>query len=272
MAYNEHSFPYFFKVWHYHEELELVLITKSVGTYFIGDEIDSFKPGDLFLIGSNVPHMLLNDKEYFLEDSELRAEALVIHFDKKLIQSDIFNLLEASKLKPFLQDVDRAIKFSPEVAQRIKRMMKQLPKRSDFERILMLLRLLEELSQDKDYHVVGSSGFSETYNGVQKKRMGKVYDYIFNNFKEPIALDTLAELSSMNKSSFCRYFKKHNGKTVSRYVNEIRVGYACKLLHENKLSISEICYESGYNNISNFNRQFRNLKGMSPSEFLGQYG
>ena len=271
LAFNTHNFPYFFKVWHYHDELELVLINKGIGTYFIGDEINSFKPGDLFLIGSNVPHMLLSDKEYFEENSTLSIEALVIHFDKKIIEGDIFNLLEAQNIKAFLSATKRAIKVGEKTALKVENLMLQMQKMSDFEKVLMLLKILEVISLGNAYSVISSIGFSEVYGTPQNKRMDKVYNFIFTNFKNNIALDQLVEISNMNKSSFCRYFKKINGKTVSRYVNEIRIGYACKLLQSGKLSISEICYDSGFNNISNFNRQFRNLKNMSPTEYLNKY-
>ncbi|MEC3908250.1 AraC family transcriptional regulator [Tamlana sp. 2201CG12-4] len=266
------SYPYFFKVWHFHPETELVLIRKSTGTFFIGDQMERFKPGDLFLIGSNIPHLLLNDEEYFDGDSELIAEAWVIHLDKEFMNNNLFDLPETAKLKPFLNDAKLGIKFSKKSALMIKNIFGELFGKPDYEKIIALLRMFQVLADDKkNYIIMSSPAFSDTYREGRHHRMVKVYDYIYGNFRKNIELKELASIANMNNSAFCRYFKKVNKKTVSRYVNELRIGYACKLLQEDVLNISEICYDSGFNNISNFNRQFRNIKNVSPSEYSKKY-
>ena len=268
---KKHSFPHFFKVWHYHSEIELVLITQSTGTFLIGDEMERFKPGDLFLVGSNVPHILLNDQQYFLESSDLRAEAMVVHFDHALIHNNIFDLPEAVSLKPFLEHAKRAMKFSSHTSELIKEQIESMFNMTSYQKILTLMKMFQILAEDTDSKVISSIGFSNNYRIESHRRMDRVYDYIFSNFKDHIELKKLAEISNMNKSSFCRYFKKMNNKTISRYVNELRIGYACKLLQENRCTISEACYDSGFNNVSNFNRQFRSIMNQTPSEYSKKY-
>ena len=268
---NRHSFPHFFKVWHSHSEMELVLVTKSNGTIFVGETMERFKPGDLFLIGSEVPHLWVNDKEYFDKFSKLRAEALVVYFNKGLTGNNIFDLPEAKRIKNFLGSIQHGIKFNKETGAKVKKQILKMSGVSDFEKILTLLKIVQILSHDNDYKILGSPMSLVRKQSDAFTKMDKVYEYIHSNFKEEIDQDHLVELVSMNKSSFCRLFKKINRKTVSRYVNEMRVGYACRLLQDNNLSVLEICYESGFNNISNFNRQFRLIKNQSPTEYIRKF-
>ncbi|SIR40652.1 AraC family transcriptional regulator [Maribacter ulvicola] len=262
-----HSFPHFFKVWHYHTEVEIILIKKSTGVVFLGNDMKRFQPGDIFFIGSNVPHMWQNDQQYYKSSTALKAESLVIHFDKSLLGSDIFRLPEAIEVGPFLKNTQYAIKFNSNKTAKFEEDIRAMFKMGNFEKVTFLLKLLFSLSKE-EYEVLGKGCKVIGLETEASNNMDKVYDYIYCNFKENIALDRLAELACMNKSSFCRYFKKMNHKTVSRFVNELRIGYACQLLQEQKYSITSICYESGFYNISNFNRQFRNIMKASPSDYV----
>ena len=134
-----------------------------------------------------------------------------------------------------------------------------------------LLDILHKLAKHKPFQLLSSEGFVNSFEGSQNLGLYKVYEYVFKNFSEPIYLKDVADLANMNPSSFSRFFKRVNRKTFSRYLNEIRVGYACKLLIENKYNVTSVCYKSGFNNISNFNRQFRSIKKMSPTEYFKHY-
>ncbi|MEO0473879.1 MAG: AraC family transcriptional regulator, partial [Bacteroidota bacterium] len=118
---------------------------------------------------------------------------------------------------------------------------------------------------------LASKGYVNAFQRTQNDTLDKIYEYIFQNFDQSISLEEIAGLANMNPSAFSRYFKRINQKTFSRYVNEIRIGFACRQLMEQKDNVSTICYESGFNNLSNFNRQFRLIKGISPSEYRKQY-
>ncbi|MCL6265163.1 AraC family transcriptional regulator [Flagellimonas myxillae] len=264
-----HSFPYFLKVWHYHPEIELVAVKKSTGVIFLGNDMERFQPGDIFLIGSNVPHMLLNDPKYFKPSSKLKAESQVIHFDKALLESDIFKFPEASEMVSFLDDARYTIKFDSAIHGVVEKKVRKMFEVGNFEKIILLLQLMIFLGTDAKYKVISKGDVAKTsMQAGTSHNMDKVYDYIYCNFRESVELDKLVDIACMNKSSFCRYFKRMNNKTVSRFVNELRIGYACQLLQENKFSITTICYESGFNNISNFNRQFRNIMDLSPSDYV----
>lgn len=264
---HHHFFPHFLKVWHYHPELELVYIKKSTGTRFLGDSIQKFQEGDLVLIGENLPHMWQNDEIYFTEKSSLSAEALVIHFNKDFAGKDFLNLPELSPIKELLEVAKRGILFKGNIKPTIARLLENMLQANDFERLIHLIQLLKFLSMGADLVLLSSPGFVDSFKREEKRRLDKIYEYIINHFREEITLEKAADLANMNTSSFCRYFKKTTSKTFSQYLNEVRVGFACRLLMEKNFNISETCYECGFKNISNFNRQFRNIAGMSPSEY-----
>lgn len=264
VTYN--SFPHFLKVWHYHPELELVLILKSTGTLFIGDGIVNFKEGDLVLIGENIPHMWLNDEKYFEEKSELKSEAIAIHFNKDFLGKTFFDLPEVRQIDQLIEQSNLGIKFY-EVDSGLIDEILLLNSIDPFNRITKLLTILDGLSKLKFEKLV-SSGFVKTFNKTENKTLDTAYEFIFKNFNQPITSKDVAKIVKMNSSAFSRFFKRMHRKTFTGYLNELRIGYACKLLIEQRQNITSICYDCGYNNISNFNRQFRKLKGMSPSEYI----
>ncbi len=265
ISYN--SYPYFLKVWHYHIELELVILLESTGTRFIGDSVEKFDKGEIVLIGKNLPHMWVNDDVYFEESSTLKAEAIAIHFKEDFLGDAFFRNPEMKHISSLLDKASYGVKFEGNNTKIIQQ-VKELSTHDDFKRVIQFLEILNQLSLSKDYKLLSSSGFVDTFRKSDNKNLYKPYEYIFNNFNKSISLDDVAKVANMNPSSFSRFFKRVNRKTFSKYLNEIRIGYACKLLIENKNSITAICYESGFNNISNFNRQFKAITGLSPTEYL----
>lgn len=261
------SYPYFLKVWHYHPELELVLILKSTGTRFIGDNIEQFDEGDIILIGKNLPHMWLNDKEYFEKESQLKAKAISIHFKEHFAGEIFLDMPEMKSIKKLIDRAKHGIKFSGDV-KLVTKWIKNIDKLEGFDKTIKFFKILDFLSKHNNYKLLSSNGFINSFQMTGKKNLEKVYEYIIKNFRENITLNDVADVACMNPSAFSRFFKRVNRKTFSEYLNEVRVGYSCKLLIENKSNISEICFESGFNNISNFNRQFKKTMKYSPTDYL----
>ena len=258
---------YFLKKWHYHLELELVVILKSSGTLFVGDNIEKFEVGDLFLIGKNLPHKFLNDDKYFQKNLNLTAKAIAIHFDEAFL-GDIFKVTAEMKLiSDLIANASQGIRFIA-VDEELKNKIVQLNNENNFVRIIQLLEILYELANHKNYEVLSSIGFKNSPNRVGNDVLDKMYDFIFDNFKNNISSKDIATAVAMNHSAFSRFFKRVQGKTVTKYLNEIRIGFACKLLLEANYNISNICYDCGFNNLSNFNRHFKEIKGMSPTDFI----
>lgn len=264
---NHNVYPNFLRVWHYHPEIELVVILKSTGTRFIGDSIEKFQEGEVVLIGKNVPHMWLNDEIYFQPDSTLEAEAYAIHFTRDFLGKEFFNIPEMKQISELLDRANRGVKFNGLNDDQIGRIMQLID--CDFTtRIYKVIEVLHDLSKHGDYELLASTSFLSSFQKTGNSRMDKIYAYVFENFNSGISASDVARMSGMNKSAFSRFFKKAHRKSFTRYLNEIKVGYACKLLLENKESITAIAYLSGFNNISNFNRQFKVISGMSPSDYL----
>lgn len=264
---SKHNLTHFLSVWHYHDEIELVYINKSVGTKFIGDSINKFQPNDLVLIGSRLPHLWLNDKEYF-DRSDLEAEAWVIHFHPACLGEGFFQLPELNKIGKLLQQAKVGLEINGKSKSSIIKSLAFMMDHDGSERFLELIKILCWIADEQDIKELSSLSFIDSYSNFSDSRLDKVYQYIFNNFKENVNLDTVAGLANMNSSSFSRYFKQVTNKTFTVFVNEVRIGFACKLiLEQNHLNIAEIGFQSGYNNLSNFNKQFKTVMSMSPTEY-----
>lgn len=266
MMVSRHRYQNFLKIWHFHEEFELVLILQSSGTRLVGDSVERFDVGDLVLIGKDVPHMWLNDEEYFETESPLMAEAIAVHFKREFLGAAFFAIPEMRQVSNLLDRAERGLKFSGLDATTIEK-VKNLDKLDASAIIVSLIEILDDLSKCTGARFLSSTGFTNTYHKTENKRLDLMYAYVFENFKKPISSSVVAEAIGMNKSAFSRFFKKNHRKSFTRYLNEIRVGYACKLLMEGNESVTGIAYLSGYNNISNFNRQFKAIKGRSPSAY-----
>ena len=264
------SYPHFLKVWHYHEQLELVVILKSTGTRFVGDNIEKFSEGEIILLGKNLPHMWLNDITYFEKNSNQVAEAIAIHFKEDFLGENFFKSPEMKHINVLFEKAKRGLKFI-ENTDKIISEIKKMVQLNDFERVIQMIQILNLLAKEKETVQLSSSGFLNSFNKTESKSLDNVYSYIFNNFKNQITLNDVAEIAHMNPAAFSRYFKKGSRKTFSRYLNEIRIGYACKLLLEQKYNVTDICYESGFNNLSNFNRQFKAITNYSPTKYLKDY-
>ncbi|EOZ95427.1 transcriptional regulator [Indibacter alkaliphilus LW1] len=266
-----HEYPHFLNVWHYHTELELVYILKSTGTRFIGDSIRPFEAGELVLIGEGLPHMWQNDPEYFEKDSDLKAEAITLHFRKDFGGREFLEMTEMLQIQHLLETAGQGMVFTEEVASKVKEMMLQIHQTDGFQRLIFFLELLQYLAVQREFELLSTKGFSNPAEKTGDLRIDKVYAYTFNNFRKNITLDQVADVANLNPTAFCRFFKKHTKKNYSKFLNEIRIGFACKLLLEERLNISEVGYESGFNNLSNFNRQFKSMMGLSPSQFLSKH-
>lgn len=266
LAIQNYSANSFLKVWHYHSELELNVIYESTGTAFVGDSIERFEPGDVVLVGKNLPHLWLNEDIYFEKDSNLNTKAHIIHFLDNFA-GGLFQIPEMMEIHKLIERARLGIKFIDIGDSSITEKIAKMIECSGYERIMLFIEVLKMLACHKKYKILSSLGYTESIIGVNKDKLLPVYEYVINNFKDDITLDAIAALANMNASSFSRYFTSIHKKTFTKFLNEIRIGCACKLLIRNQ-HIAAACYESGFNNISNFNRQFKAIKNITPSDYI----
>lgn len=260
-------YPYYPTPWHYHPEYELVLVIKSSGRRTVGNHEERFTDGDLVLLGPNLPHAFQNDPQYYEGDPLLTAEAIVIHFTEDFLGSAFFQLPEMVRVNQLLSHAKFGLKIQGGTREKVAGIMQEMLKMSGPRRIIALLTILEILSISEERCSLASSGFVQQHEVWGDDRVTKVHAYIMKNFSRDISLSEAAEVANMSVPAFCRFFKACTRKAFSVYLNEIRVGYACKLLLEEKFNISRICYVSGFNNMSNFYRQFKKVTGKSPLQY-----
>ncbi len=257
------SFP---GLWHYHAEYELTLIVKSEGTRFVGDHIDRFKESDLVFIGKNLAHTWKTDGP--VDDrADLLSEALVIHFLEDFLGKTFFATPELFALEKFLRISRRGVRITGKTQEKVIALMYQLESLKGAEKLMKLLEILTLLAVSEDLTLLASDGYSQYVNENDNDRLNKVHAYIMNNFKSPIRLTDAADIANMSPTAFSRYFKQRMQKPFSQFVIELKIGYACKLLMQHQFSILQICYECGFQNVSNFNKLFKNYTELSPKQF-----
>jgi AraC-like DNA-binding protein len=260
-------YPYYPTPWHYHPEYELVLVLKSSGMRTVGDHTEIFEDGDLVFLGPNLPHAYQNDPVYYQGNKSLTAEAIVIHFREEFLGKEFFNLPEMIAINQLFDKARFGLKVLGNTRQQIADIMQEMLALSGYRRIAHLLQILELLSLSEEYQLLVSPGFVQQYIASGTDPITKVHEYIITNFTKDISLGEVAEVANMSIPSFCRSFKACTRKSFSHFLNEVRIGYACKLLLEDKYNISRICYESGFNNMSNFNLQFKKITGIPPLQY-----
>ena len=250
-----------YKSWHYHPEIELVYINGGAGKRQIGSHMSYFNDGDLILIGKNLPHCGFTDR--FTGN---KKETLV-QFKEDFLGSQFFEIPEMELIKNLFTLAEQGLAFHGETKARIGHAMENLGKLDDFKRLLSILDILHELSQSAEMQILNAEKFAISTEVSKQNRINKIFNYVKNNFHQPIPLETVSSLSGMTEPSFCRYFKKTTSKTFTQFVNEYRLVHASKLLAEKQMAISDIAFEAGFQNVSHFTRLFKQFTGMSPSAY-----
>lgn len=261
------DFPHFTFPWHYHPEFEIVCVLKSYGQRFVGDSVAKFKAGDLVLVGSNLPHFWQNDPAFHEANSSMRVNAIVVQFPADLFQAHTLQLPEFTAIAGLLQRASRGVQFlrknNAGLIKRLQRMMRL----SGLMRYSELLLLLNDMAHNKSAKLLASAHFESNEKTFFDQRINKILTYINYNYTQKITLENLASVAGMNKTALCRFFRQKTGKTVVEHINEMRIGFACKLLNEKELQIADIAFECGFNNLSHFNSSFRKVSGHSPNRY-----
>ncbi|HMH22099.1 MAG TPA: AraC family transcriptional regulator [Puia sp.] len=286
------DYDYYPTPWHFHPEYELVFVTESTGKRFIGDNISNFGPGDLAFIGPDLPHLFRNDPIYYkprvqlgpgpsrgsetaggIEASRtsgmagtsdpLRAKSIVVHFSESSLGGNLLSLPETRKLQGLFTRSQRGLDITGKTNELVGRRLHELVGLKGFARWIKLVEILHILSESGDCRSI-SSAYLKGQNELESDRLNTIFEFVMKNFRHSLSVAEVAKMVNLAETSFSRYFSLRTRKTFTSFVNEIRLNHACQLLIENKMSISEICFECGFNNLSNFNRQFRNAYLMNP--------
>lgn len=264
--------PDFGGIWHYHPELELHYIVKGEGLRFIGDNIGNFSPGEMVLLGENLPHTWRCKDEYYQNDPDLHIEAMVIQFLPDCLGKYLLNLPEAYLIPKLFEKAKSGMVINGKTKDKLAGLMKSSIEATNLDRIIILLTILKTLAETDEYSTVvtGKNTFYQS-NESETLRINKICTYTMTNYKNDITLEEIASLSNLSITSFCRYFKLMTKKTYYDFLIEIRVSHACRFLIENKLPTEMICFDCGFNNVSNFYRHFRKVTGMTPLDYKRKY-
>lgn len=253
---------------HYHPEIQLTLIKQGEGTLVIGNHIDRFGPYDLLLLGDNLAHVLRNHPDYYLIDTPLRSVAYSLFFRKDELAKTLFSLPELHHISQLLDEAKHGVRLRFDGPNALTNRLESLPQLRPFEQLMVLLDTLDQLAANPAREVLSTMSYERPRRPDDHHRLDEVFSYVLEKYASPITLEEIADVANLTPGAFCRFFKLHTRKTFFQLLNEVRVEHACRMLHELEQPISQIAFSCGYGNLSNFNRQFKSITGMTPGDYI----
>lgn len=260
--------------WHFHPEYQLTLALESRGHRVVGDNIGTLADGDIVLLGSNLPHVWHQDVGGNGAHNHGRprpVHAIIVRFDETFLGRDFFSLPEAEPVKRLLQRAARGLEVRGATKTAVTEHMKRLAEVEGLGRIIELLAILYTLANSTELKTLASASYEPKLESADQGRMERVVDFIHTHLTEEIDRERLAKLAHLSLGAFSRFFHSRTGKTVPEYVNEVRIGRACRMLAEDAANITDIAMDCGYRNLANFNRRFREVMGTTPSAYRQKF-
>ena len=255
---------------HYHNYYEISFITEGSGRRIVGDSIEEFHPGDLVFLGPNLPHVWIPDKEA-IRLSDRTLEMVFLQFTSRVVGSQVLSLPEFRRINRALHYAERGIQIVGDPLNEISRLMLQMPYMNGFDKMIHFFKIMHIIGSSESHIFLASKETVKTKFSTANLRIREIHNFLMNHYMEDIDLKEIANLVHMAEGSLCRFFKMTMGLTIFEYLNSIKIDFATKLLMDPDLSITEVCLDSGFNNLSHFNKQFKLRKGMTPSEYRRQF-
>ncbi len=260
--FEDKEFP---AAWHFHKEYELTYILKSTGIRYVGNSMDTFENDDLVMVGANLPHCWKT-----IGKQTENVKCIIIQWHEDLL----LNWLDKKEVKhihELLKRSQRGLKFNKPFAKEIKQNLLHLVEAQSFERLIVFLQVLQKLALSNEFELLAGSSFSDSLSSKESERINIIYTYLKENHLDKITLSDIAHEVSMSNDTFCRFFKKTFNTSFFSFLNEYKVSIASKMLIDTDLSVSEVGYKTGYNNLTFFHRQFQKHMGMSPLKYRKAY-
>jgi AraC-like DNA-binding protein len=256
--------PHFYNHLHQHPEIQLTVIKESHGTLIAGDYVGPFHAGDVFVIGSNQPHVFRNDEKFFRKKS--KAVAITLFFDETSLGEKFWQFQETKSLLQFFRNSAGGFRITGRKRKLLAEKLVSIVNAENIGKLIIFLEIINELNTKKEMQPLSKPIIQRNIKTYDGNRLNKILEFTFKEFQRTITLNEVAELANLTPEAFCKYFKTRTRKTYVSFLNEIRINHACRLLTEEK-AVADICYDSGFTNLSNFNRIFRRIKKMSPGEW-----
>lgn len=265
--------PHFYPYLHRHDECQLTLVERGEGMLLAGNDMHAFRAGDIFFIGSNLPHLFKSNPVYFAPKSRKSIKALSLYFNVKGTMSGLFNLPEMKLLKTYLQSVKQGFRTDALYNQILAIRMREVHDATGLDALQRFLETLQSLPGLRHTEPLCPTDYSADLSESEGMRLSKILGFVMQRYHTQVTLDEAAAVACMTPQAFCRYFKKHTGRSFVTFLNEVRINEACKCLtHSDKPDgISGAAYKAGFNSLTNFNRVFKSVKGVSPRAYLAEY-
>ena len=263
---NRYQSPYFETPWHFHEEYELVYCEKGFGKKVIGNSFSDYGEGEMAFIGKNVPHLFKADDAFYQPGASIKPSSIVIQFKENFLGDKFFSCSEMTEMNRILSLSLDGVMIMGETLVNIRQVMYNMLENEKIGRLTGLIEIFGLLAASNELQPISIHKISGT-NIADSLKMNKVLEYALKNYKSAISISEAAKLTNLSESAFCRYFKFRTQKSFLGFIIEMRLNETCRLLKESDSSVLEICYESGFNNLSNFNRLFRKQYNESPVEY-----
>lgn len=261
--------PHFYDKFHKHPEIQITYIEYSTGTLIAGDYIGKFVPGDIYIIGSTLPHVFRNDFPYYQKKSKEKAIGYSLFIDMEAWQNSFRSGVETAAVGKFFRKINSAYQVRGNLRKIIASGLKQMESATDFESMLLMLDLLYQSFKSKhNFKLIAGHG---NWNSIKEHdgiRISEVIRFILEESDRTITLKEVSAVANMSAEAFCRYFKLHTRKTFISFLNEVRINNACKLLVDSEAIKSDIAYQSGFNSLSHFNHTFKRIKGKTPGDYI----
>ena len=258
---------HFYENLHQHPEIQITLIVKSEGVLIAGNYVGNFTEGDIFMIGKNQAHVFRNDKMYFNPENDLYAEGITVFFDDNYFGDFFWNLNEMSSVRQLVKEAAGGLRIRGEAQATVGNLLKTIVYQNGLEKLISFFTILKTLSENTDYEKLSLSEDSWHTPQYENERMNAIVKYTLQEYHNPIAIESIAQVANLTPEAFCRYFKLRTRKTYLHFLYEIRINQACKLLQNRDLLMSDIAYQVGFNNLSNFNRVFKMIMRKTPSQY-----
>ncbi len=270
IAYRRHILPRFNARFHYHPEVELTLIERSNGKRYVGGHVAHFEPGDLVLLGSNLPHCWLNAEEG--EPIPGAAQSIVIQFRTEIFGETFWSLPEMNLIEQLLKKAQAGLIITGKTHGETAKKMQAGMDLSGFPLLLHVMDILYGIATSDEVEVIDPFFSSLTFSNSETERFQLIYAYLIDNFRDNITLEDIAQVANLSPTAFCRYFKKIARKTFVDTLTEFRLKHACHLLSSSERAIADICFDSGFGNLSYFNKEFKKALGTTPLAYRRMFG
>jgi AraC-like DNA-binding protein len=249
--------------WHFHPEFQIGYVASGTGERVIGDAVHAIAPGEVVLLGPNLPHVW----RFETTARSQPIDAVAIHFREDFLGGDFLDKPEMCDLRLLLSRASQGLQVVGYTRKAVAEKIQVLRGQSGLARLVTLLSILDEIARSREVFTLSSPMFQPVKAELEVARLTRVYAFVKKNLNQPLDRDTAADIAHMSPGAFSRFFKTHTGMAFHDFVVDVRIGHACKLLVDPNKAITDVAFDSGFADLSTFNRSFRKLRNMTPSEY-----